>query len=106
MMPVAFSRMVWRVLRCPSKQGISNLYCSCAFSACWVGIVSTQYFILFKCLSRLFGFMSHGFIAKGMNWQRILLGSSYHGQLFLHYWQTSFDTCLLVFVGGVVAESE
>jgi hypothetical protein len=37
MVPAAPSRMVWRVLQCPSKQGTSSLCCSCAFSACWVG---------------------------------------------------------------------
>jgi len=39
-----------------------------------------------------------------MDWQRHLLG--YHGQLFLHYWQTSFDTCLLGIVWVVVAGLE
>jgi len=48
MVPVAPSRMVWRVLRCPSKRGISNMCCSRAFSACWIGEVSTQYLILIK----------------------------------------------------------
>jgi len=55
---------VRRVLRCPSKQGISSLLCSCAFSACWVGEVFTQYLILisyqlyitFKCMSLGFKF--------------------------------------------------
>ena len=38
--------------------------------------------------------------SQGMGWQRHLLG--YHGQLFLQFWQTQFDTCLLGFVWGVV----
>jgi len=64
MVPVAPSRMLWSVLRCPSKQGISSLCCSRAFSACWVGEVSTQY--LFRLnISRLFSCMPLGFIARG-----------------------------------------
>ena len=66
--------------------------------------MSTQLFILIKCLSRLLCKMYSGFIDRGMDWQRHLLG--YHGQLFLHYWQTWFDTCVLDFVWGVIAESE
>ena len=63
-MPVASSRMVWRVLRCPNKQGIRRSCCFRALSACWVGGVSTQYFSI-KCKSRLLGCMSLDFIAKG-----------------------------------------
>jgi hypothetical protein len=37
------------------------------------------------------------------DWRHLLV---YSGQLFLHYWQTWFDTCLLGFVWGVVAGSE
>ena len=48
--------------------------------------------------------MSLGFTARGTDWQCHLLG--HHGQLFLHYWRTWFDTCLLGFVWGVVAGSE
>ena len=64
MMPVAPSRMVWRVMRCPSKRGISSLCCSRACSACWVGEAS-RHLILIWCISRLFGCMSLGFIARG-----------------------------------------
>jgi len=64
MVPVAPSRMVWRVLWCPNKRGISNLCCSCAFSACWVGDVPTQHLIS-KCMWHLFGCMSLGFVARG-----------------------------------------
>ena len=49
---------------CPSKRGISSLCCSHAFSACWIGEVSTQYpiqivYIAFNCC------MSLGFIDRG-----------------------------------------
>ena len=57
--------MVWRVLRCPSKWGISSLCCSCDFPACWVGDVSTQYLDMMRCISRLFGCMSLNCIARG-----------------------------------------
>jgi hypothetical protein len=36
--------------------------------------VSTQCLILIKSISRLFGCMSLGFIARGMDWQHHLLG--------------------------------
>jgi hypothetical protein len=100
--PVASSRMVWRVLRCPSKRGISSLCCSCAFSACWVGEVSAQYLISIRCL--LFCCMSLSLVARGMDWQGIRYG--YHRQPLLHYWQTQFGTCLLGFFWGVAAGSE
>ena len=58
-------RMVLRVLRCPNKRNTSSLCCFRAFSACWVGEVSTQCLISIKCMSRLFGFMSLGLIARG-----------------------------------------
>jgi len=64
MVPVAPSRVVWRVLRCPSKRGISSLFCSCAFSACWIREASTRYFLLMRCISRLFGCLSLGFVAR------------------------------------------
>jgi len=51
--------------------------------------MSTQYLISVRCISRFFGYLSLGFIAKGMDWQGHLL--SYYEQLFLHYWQTLFD---------------
>ena len=70
----------------------------------WGRCLHSSYFILTKCTSRLFGCMSLDFIARGMDLQCHLLG--YHGQPFLHYWQTWFETCLLDFVWGVVAESE
>jgi hypothetical protein len=38
---------------------------SCPSLACWVGEVSTQYLISIRCISRLFGCMSVGFIARG-----------------------------------------
>ena len=63
--------------------------------------MSTQCLMSIKCISRLFGCVSLGFIArKGgtMDWQRHLLG--YHGQLFLSFWQFWFDMCLLVFFGA------
>ena len=50
MVPVAFSRMVWRALRRPSKRGIRSLCVSRAFFACRVGEVSTQYIISIECL--------------------------------------------------------
>jgi len=59
----------------------------------WVGEVSTQ----IRCMSRLFGNIPLGFIARGMDWQRHLLKN--YGQLFLHCWQTNFDTCLWVSFG-------
>jgi hypothetical protein len=41
------SRKVCKVLRCPNKRGNSSSCCSpCAFSACCVGEVSTQYLVL------------------------------------------------------------
>jgi len=52
---VAPGRLVQRALRCPSKQCNSSLCCSCAFSACWVGGVSTQYLISVTCISHLVG---------------------------------------------------
>jgi hypothetical protein len=63
MVPAAPSRMVWRVLRCLSKRGISSLCCYRAFSACWE--VSTQYLSLIRCISHLFICMSLGFIVRG-----------------------------------------
>jgi len=72
---------MWRALRCPSKRGISGICCSRAFSACWVGEVYTQYFIL----KEVYRIMSLGLISRGYG----LAGQ--YGQLFLHYWQTSFD---------------
>jgi len=39
----------------------------------WVGEVSTQYLISIRCMSRLFGNIPLGFIARGMDWQRHLL---------------------------------
>ena len=65
MVPVAPSWMVWRVLQCTSKRGISSLCCSRSFSACWVGEVSMQYLISMKSISCLFYCMSLNFIARG-----------------------------------------
>jgi len=56
---------VRRFLRCPSKRGINSFCCSRAFSACWVKEVSAQYLISIRCISRLFGCMPLGFIARG-----------------------------------------
>jgi len=56
---------MWRVLRGPSKQGINGLCCSCACFACWVGEVPTQYSISIRHISRSFGCMPLGFIARG-----------------------------------------
>jgi len=101
MVLAAPSRMVRRVLQCPSKWGISSSCCSCAFSACW-GSVNT---ILIFDQAQLSACMPLGFISRGMDWHRHLLG--YHGQLFLHYcWQTYIDRCLLGFLWGMVAGSE
>ena len=50
-------------------------------SACWVGEVSTQNIKSIKCISRLFGCMSLGFIARGYG-----LAASSRATL-LSYWQ-------------------
>jgi hypothetical protein len=45
MVPGAPSKVVWRVLRCPSKQGTSSVKCCCAFSACaWEKYLHITYF--------------------------------------------------------------
>jgi hypothetical protein len=83
--PVAPSRMVWRVLRCRSMRGNSRLpmLFSCLFCLLKRGSVYTCSTVI-GCISRCFGCTFLGFIARGMNWQRHLL--FYHGQLFLHDW--------------------
>jgi len=72
-------------MRCTSKRCISNLCCSRAFSACWVGEVSTVLNIDKMYTAFVWLYVSW-FPSQGMDWQRNLLG--YFGQLFLHYWQT------------------
>jgi len=87
MLLAAPSRMARRVLQCPSKWGISSLSCSCAFSACWGSVNTIPNFDQ----AHLSGCVPLGFIDRGMDWQRHLLGC--HGQLFLCYWQPYNDTC-------------
>ena len=71
-LPVVSRRMVRRVIRCPSKRGTNSLCCSCAssvcwslyfpcaFSACWIGDVSTQYLISIRCISDVPWYDSQG----------------------------------------------
>jgi len=48
---------------CLSKRGICSLCYSRAFSACWVGEVSTRYLIPIRCI--LFCCRSLGLLARG-----------------------------------------
>jgi len=60
----------------------------------WVGEVSTQYLISIRCMSRLFGNIPLGFIARGMDWQRLLRAKGFPQRL--EPWTSPQSFCLIV----------
>jgi len=87
MVPVAPSRMVWRFLRCSSKQGVSSL-CLMLFSClfCLLGrgnIYAELNFNQMSDVHHFFGCMSLGFITSMYQQGHLLSLKPVSGPLFM-----------------------